>query len=83
MADTPGSSAGGRAASGRTGYLGYLINRCGSSSRTALVRTVPAGRYLSRIIVTGPSLTRCTSIIVPKRPVSTWDTPIARSRSQK
>ena len=39
--------------------------------------------YLSRTIVTGPSLTSDTSIIAPKRPVSTGGTPVARSRSQK
>src|SRR3712207_1846881 len=39
--------------------------------------------YLSRTMVTGPSLTRATSIIAPKLPVITEAMPASRSRSQK
>jgi hypothetical protein len=39
--------------------------------------------YLSRTIVTGPSLTSATSIIAPKEPVSKEATPASRSLSQK
>lgn len=38
--------------------------------------------YMSRMIVTGPSLTNSTSMLAPNTPVSTW-TPSTRSASQK
>jgi len=65
----------------------YDLTTCRSAASTkARSAEVARPAFLgqrSRIMVTGPSLTSVTSIIAPKRPISTWSTPAARSLSQK
>ena len=61
---------------------GYTVSD-GSSEGASQQSQFDPEDYLSRIIVTGPSLTSSTSIIAPKEPVFTEPIPASRSFSQK